>query len=124
MQAFVMLFLVVAALMSNGVYSLPAINITDTKLSNQMTKTLSKALLTEGEQQQRQSIRADSRGFYYPYPYQNVNWYNFPYLWSAVAGDLLDSRAPLASVDAQIAGLDTGGCPKGFCPTDASCSQL
>ncbi|CAF3126407.1 unnamed protein product [Rotaria sp. Silwood2] len=62
MQAFVMLFLVVAALMSNGVYSLPAINITDTKLSNQMTKTLSKALLTEGEQQQRQSIRADSRG--------------------------------------------------------------
>ncbi|CAF5196225.1 unnamed protein product, partial [Rotaria sp. Silwood1] len=24
--------------------------------------------------------------YYYPYPYQNVNWYNFPYVLSSVAG--------------------------------------
>ncbi|CAF5032535.1 unnamed protein product, partial [Rotaria sp. Silwood1] len=110
--------------MTNRVHSLPAINFTDTELSNQMIKTLSEALLAQGEQQQQQPIRADPRGFYYPYPYQNVNWYNFPYLWPAVAGGLLDPTAPLAGVGAQITGLGTGGCPTNFCPTGASCSQL
>ncbi|CAF3929375.1 unnamed protein product [Rotaria sordida] len=51
--------LLVAALVSNDVYSLPAINFTDTELSNQMIKTLSEALLAQGEQQQ--PIRADPR---------------------------------------------------------------
>ncbi|CAF5030664.1 unnamed protein product, partial [Rotaria sp. Silwood1] len=124
MQSFVMFFLVVAALMSNRVHSLPAINFTDTELSNQMIKTLGEALLAQGEQHQQQPIRADPRGFYYPYPYQNVNWYNFPYLWPAVAGGLLDPTAPLAGVGAQLTGLGTSGCPTGFCPTGASCSQL
>ncbi|CAF3918294.1 unnamed protein product, partial [Rotaria sp. Silwood1] len=124
MQSFVMFFLVFAALMTNRVHSLPAINFTDTELSNQMIKTLSEALLAQGEQQQQQPIRADPRGFYYPYPYQNVNWYNFPYLWPAVAGGLLDPTAPLAGVGAQLTGLGTSGCPTGFCPTGASCSQL
>lgn len=55
------------------------------------------------------------RGFYYPYSYQNINWYNFPYLWPAVAGGLLDPTAPLAGVGT--------GCPTGFCPSGASCSQ-
>jgi len=54
MQAFVMLFLVVAALMSNGVYSLPAINFTDSALPNQMIKTLSEALAAQNEQEQQQ----------------------------------------------------------------------
>ncbi|CAF3379508.1 unnamed protein product [Rotaria socialis] len=123
MQAFVMLFLVVATLVSNVVYSLPAVNFTDTALSNQMIKTLSEALLNQGEQQQ-QHVRVDSRGFYYPYPYQNVNWYNFPYLWPAVARGLLDPTAPLAGLGAQLTGLGTGGCPTGLCPSGASCSQL
>ncbi|CAF4866748.1 unnamed protein product, partial [Rotaria sp. Silwood2] len=38
-------------------------------------------------------------GYYYPYPYQNVNWYNFPFVWSSVAtGGQFDSRVPLAGV--------------------------
>ncbi len=41
MEAFVMLFLMIV---SNGVYSLPAINFTDTAIPNQMIKTLSEAL--------------------------------------------------------------------------------
>ncbi|CAF5195857.1 unnamed protein product, partial [Rotaria sp. Silwood1] len=36
-------------------------------------------------------------GYYYPYPYQNVNWYNFPYVLSSVAGSgQFDSTAPFA----------------------------
>jgi hypothetical protein len=58
MQAFVMLFLVVAALMSNGVYSLPAINFTDSALPNQMIKTLSEALAAQNEQEQQQQQQA------------------------------------------------------------------
>jgi hypothetical protein len=41
MEAFVMLFLMIV---SNGIYSLPAINFTDTAIPNQMIKTLSEAL--------------------------------------------------------------------------------
>jgi len=108
MQAFVMLFFVVAAIMSNGVYSLPAINFTDNELSK--------------APDQQQAGKVDARAFYYPYPYQNVNWYNFPYLWPAVAGGLLDPTAPLAGVGAQLTGLGTG-CPTGFCPSGATCSQ-
>jgi hypothetical protein len=63
-----------------------------------------------------------SLGYYYPYPYANVNWYNFPYLWPAVAGGLLNPTAPLAGVGAQLTGLGTG-CPSGYCPSGASCSQ-
>ncbi len=39
-----MFVLMVAGFMSNGVYSLPAINFTDTTIPNQMIKTLSEAL--------------------------------------------------------------------------------
>ena len=67
--------------------------------------------------------RFDFKGFYYPYPYHNVNWYNFPYLWPAVAGGLLDPTAPFAAFGAHLTGLGTGGCPTGFCPSGASCSQ-
>ena len=62
MQAFVMLFLVIAALVSNGVYSLPAINFTDIELSNEMIKQLSEALLAQGEQQQQPAGPVDARG--------------------------------------------------------------
>ncbi|CAF1109537.1 unnamed protein product [Adineta steineri] len=126
MQAFVMLFLVIAALLSNCVYSLPAINFTDSAVPNEMIRTLSEALVARTEQQQQQEqqvpTQVDPRGYYYPYPYQNVNWYNFPYLWPAVAGGLLAPTAPLAGVGAQYTGLGTG-CPTGFCPNGASCSQ-
>jgi len=54
---------------------------------------------------------ADSRGFYYPYPYQNVNWYNWPYLWPAVATGAVAPTQP------------GGGCPTGLCPAGASCLQ-
>lgn len=60
MQAFVMLFLMFATLISNCVYSLPAVNFTDAALSNQKIKMLSEALLAQDEQQQ--SVRPDSRG--------------------------------------------------------------
>ncbi|CAF2772756.1 unnamed protein product [Rotaria sp. Silwood2] len=109
MQAFVMLFLVVATLISNHVHSSPTIKFTDTVVSNQMAKTFSKALLVQDEQ--KPSIRADSRSSYYPYP--NNNWYSFPYLWPPVAG-----------VGNQLTGLGTSVCPTSFCPTGASCSQL
>jgi len=64
MQAFVMLFLVVAALVSNGVYSLPAINFTDSAVPNEMIRTLSEALVapTEQQQQQQQAAQVDPRG--------------------------------------------------------------
>jgi len=61
MQAFVMLFLVVAALVSNGVYSLPAINFTDSAVPNEMIRTLSEALVAPTEQQQ-QAAQVDPRG--------------------------------------------------------------
>jgi hypothetical protein len=61
MQAFVMLFLVVAALVSNGVYSLPAINFTDSAVPNEMIRTLSEALAAPTEQQQ-QAAQVDPRG--------------------------------------------------------------
>ncbi len=51
-----------------------------------------------------------------------MNWYNFPYLWPAVAGGLLDPTAPFAGLGAQLTGLGTG-CPAGFCPNGATCSQ-
>jgi hypothetical protein len=120
MQAFVMFFLVVAILVSNGVYSLPAINFTDSEVPNQIIKTLSEALATQDVEQQ--AAKVNPRNFYYPFGYQNLNWYNFPYLWPAVAGGLLGPTAPFAGVGAQIAGLGTG-CPLGFCPSGASCSQ-
>lgn len=101
MEAFVIFAVIMAMFVSNGVYSLPTVNLTDITASNQPVK---------------------GRGFYYPYSYQNVNWYNFPYLWPAVAGGLLDPTAPLAGVGAQLTGLGTG-CPTGFCPSGASCSQ-
>jgi len=115
MQAFVMFFLVVVAiLVSNGVYSLPAINFTDSEVPNQIIKTLSEALATQDvEEQQQQAAEVNPRSYYYPYSYQNLNWYNFPYLWPAVAGGLLNPIAPLAGI----------GCPTGFCPSGASCSQ-
>jgi hypothetical protein len=47
MEAFVILFLMVV---SNGVYSLPAINFTDTAIPNQMIKTLSEALTATAPQ--------------------------------------------------------------------------
>ncbi len=116
MQAFVMLFVVIAALMSSGISSLPAINFTDSEVSEAQVDSRGK----------KQSIDLSSctiyLGFYYPYPYQNVNWYNFPYLWPAVAGGLLDPTAPLAGVGAQLTGLGTG-CPTGYCPSGASCTQ-
>jgi hypothetical protein len=63
MQAFVMLFLVVAALVSNGVYSLPAINFTDSAVPNEMIRTLSEALVAPTEQQQQQqAAQVDPRG--------------------------------------------------------------
>lgn len=62
MQAFVMFFVVVATLVSNGVYSLPAINFTDTELPNQILKTLSEAPLAHLAQQQQESVRVDPRG--------------------------------------------------------------
>jgi hypothetical protein len=52
MQAFVMLSIVVVALMSNGVYSLPAIN----------TKTMSEALVAQGEHHEKAAGQVDSRG--------------------------------------------------------------
>lgn len=51
-----------------------------------------------------------------------MNWYNFPFLWPAFAGGLLDPTAPLAGIGAQATGLGTG-CPVGYCPSGASCSQ-
>jgi hypothetical protein len=119
--------------MSNGVYSLPAINFTDTTIPNQMIKTLSEALAAAPQVNPRGKGKENSKkinfkilslGFYYPYPYQNLNWYNFPYLWPAVAGGLLDPTAPFAGIGAQLIGLGTGGCPTGLCPTGATCSQL
>ncbi len=59
MQAFVMLFLVVAALVSHGVYSLPAINYTDSESPNQMIEKLSEALAAQDEEQAPQ---VNSRG--------------------------------------------------------------
>ncbi|CAF1556360.1 unnamed protein product [Rotaria sp. Silwood1] len=93
--------------MSNHVHSLPVINFTDTKLSNQMIKTLNETLLAQDKQQQ-QPIRADPRSLYYPYPYQTVNWYNFPYLWLAFAGGLFDPTVPFTDVGTQRTGLGTG----------------
>lgn len=101
MQAYVMLSVVMAALLTKYAHSLPA--------------------PTE-QPQEEQAGQVDARGFYYPYPYANVNWYNFPYLWPAVAGGLLDPTAPLAGLGAHLTGLGTG-CPTGFCPNGASCSQ-
>ena len=125
-----MFVFVFVALLSHAVHSLPAINFTDTAVPNQMIKTLSEAhadprgknLVAVSFLSQRTS-RFCSSGFYYPYPYQNVNWYNFPYLWPAVAGGLLDPTAPLAGLGAQLTGLGTGGCPTGYCPGGATCSQ-
>ena len=62
MQAFVMFFLVVIALLTNGVYSLPAINFTDSDAPNQILRTLSEALVAPNEQQQQeQATQVDSR---------------------------------------------------------------
>ncbi len=55
-----MLFLVVAALVSNGAYSLPAINFTDSAVPNEMIRTLSEALAAPTEQQQ--AAQVDPRG--------------------------------------------------------------
>ncbi|CAF0988344.1 unnamed protein product [Adineta ricciae] len=115
-----MLFIVIAALLSHGIYGLPAINFTDSAVPKEMIKTLSEALVAPTEQQAGQ---VDPKGFYYPYAYQNVNWYNFPYLWPAVAGGLLDPTAPFAGLGASLTGLGTG-CPTGLCPSGATCSQL
>jgi hypothetical protein len=59
MQAFVMLVLVVVALVSNGIYSLPAINFTDSAVPNQMLQRLSEA---PAQQQQQLPGQVDSRG--------------------------------------------------------------
>jgi hypothetical protein len=64
-----------------------------------------------------------SLAFYYPYAYQNLNWYNFPYLWPAVAGGFINPTAPYAAAGTPLAGISSGGCPQGFCPNGASCSQ-
>jgi hypothetical protein len=60
MQAFVMLVLVVVALVSNGIYSLPAINFTDSAVPNQMLQRLSEA--PAQQQQQQLPGQVDSRG--------------------------------------------------------------
>ncbi|CAF4355177.1 unnamed protein product, partial [Rotaria sordida] len=81
---------------------------------------------TQQQQQQQQNPGyTDNRGYYYPYPYQNVNWFNFPYVWSSAASGQFDPTVPLAGVGAQSTGSSTNNeCPVGFCPRGGTCSQL
>src|SRR5215475_10986988 len=51
MRTCVMLFILIATLISNNVYSLPPINFTDTVLTNRMIEALNDALIGHEEQQ-------------------------------------------------------------------------
>ncbi|CAF0883415.1 unnamed protein product [Adineta ricciae] len=75
--------------------------------------------------QPQQAVNSDSRGYYYPYPYQNINWYNFASLWPNVAAGQANVAVPSTGAVVEAAGLGTSaGCPVGFCPKGATCSQL
>lgn len=62
-------------------------------------------------------------GFLYPYPYENVNWYNFPQVWQNIPGGTIDLKSPAVGVALPEKAAGTGECPIGFCPTGATCTQ-
>ena len=65
--------------------------------------------------------------YHYPYPYNNVNWYNFQHVWPEVAGAgaIPETKSPIAPVIQAQPSIpaDVNVCPKSFCPVGASCTQ-
>ncbi|CAF2058982.1 unnamed protein product [Rotaria magnacalcarata] len=89
-----------------------------------MQQSIPQHQLPESQHQQNPQY-SDSQGYYYPFQHQNVNWYNFPGLWTSVAGAKVDPAATSASDAGQVSDLGTSSeCPVGLCPRGASCSQL
>ncbi|CAF4378284.1 unnamed protein product [Rotaria socialis] len=92
--------------------------------SQHMQQSIPQHQLPASQHQQNPQY-SDSQGYYYPFQHQNVNWYNFPSLWTSVASAKVDPAATSASNADQASDLGTSSeCPVGLCPRGASCSQL